>query len=129
MRREKFLIEYVFNKASKNSLWNYLTTPTGLSEWFADEVTVKGNLYIFTWNKSPMEAELLSISISPNSKARFKWLDDENPDSYFEFGLHTDEITGAMVLEITDFAEPEDKEDAIVLWNSQVKELKRTLGI
>ena len=127
MKKEKFLIEYVFHKASRNSLWNHLTTTTGLSEWFADDVTVKGNIYIFIWNKSPMEAELLSMS--PNNKVRFRWLEDENADSYFEFKLHTDEITGAVVLEVIDFAYPQEKEEAIALWDSQIKELKRTLGI
>ncbi len=127
MRKEKIHLEYVFEKASKNTLWNYLTTPTGLSVWFADDVEVKDNFYTFIWNKSPAEAELLSIV--PNTKVRFKWLDDENPESYFEFKLYADEITGAVVLEITDFAEPEEKDHAVSLWNSQVKLLKRTLGI
>jgi len=104
-----------------------LTTPTGLSGWFADDVTVKDNLYTFVWNKSPIEAELLSIS--PNNKVRFRWLENENPDSYFEFKLHTDEITGAVILEITDFADSEEKEESITLWDSQIKELKRALGI
>ena len=127
MGKERIYMEYVFNKASKNSLWNYLTTATGLSEWFADDVEINGNSYIFIWDKSPMEAQLLSIA--PTNKARFKWVEDENPDSFFEFELRTDEMTGAIVLEITDFAEPEEKEEAINLWDSQIKELKRTLGI
>lgn len=127
MGKEKFLVEYVFNKASKNSLWNYLTTSTGLSEWFADDVKVKDNSYTFVWNKSPVEAELLFMS--PNNRVRFRWIEDENPESYFEFALHTDEITGAIVLEITDFADSEEKEDAITLWNSEIKKLKRSLGI
>lgn len=127
MRKEKIHLEYVFEKASKNTLWNYLTAPTGLSVWFADDVEVKDNFYTFIWNKSPVEAELLNIV--PNTKVRFKWADDENPESYFEFKLYTDEITGAVVLEITDFAEPEEKDQSISLWDSQVKLLKRTLGI
>jgi len=120
-------MEYVFAKASKNTLWNYLTSATGLSVWFADDVDVKENIYTFIWNKSPVEAELLNII--PNNKVRFRWLEDENTESYFEFKLHTDEITGAIVLEITDFAEPEEKDHAISLWGSQIKELKRMLGI
>ena len=127
MKKEKIYMEYVFEKASKNTLWNYLTTSTGLSGWFADEVNVKENIYTFVWNKSPVEAELLSI-IS-NNKVRFRWIEDESPELFFEFKLHTDEITGAIVLEITDFAEPEEKDDAISLWDSQIKLLKRTLGI
>jgi len=127
MKKEKIHLEYVFEKASKNTLWNYLTVPTGLSVWFADSVEVKENYYTFVWNKSPVEAELLNIV--PNNKVRFKWVEDENPESYFEFKLHSDEITGAIVLEITDFAEPEEKDHTISLWDSQIKLLKRTLGI
>jgi len=120
-------MEYVFGKVSKSALWNYLTTSVGLSGWFANEVQIKENYYTFIWNKSPVEAELLNMV--PNNKVRFKWIDDENPESFFEFKLHTDEMTGAIVLEITDFAEPEEKDDAINLWDSQIKLLKRTLGI
>ena len=120
-------MEYVFEKASRNALWNYLTSSTGLSVWFADDVQVKGNIYTFVWNKSPAEAELLSVI--PNNKVRFRWIEDENPESYFEFELHTDEMTGALVLEITDFAEPEEKDHTVSLWDSQIKLLKRTLGI
>ena len=120
-------MEYVFAKASKNTLWNYLTSSSGLALWFADNVDVKENLYTFIWNKSPVEAELLNII--PNNKVRFRWLEDKGSESYFEFKLHTDEITGAIVLEITDFAELDEKDHAISLWDSQVKLLKRTLGI
>ena len=127
MNKEKIHVEYVFNKASKTALWNYLTTSTGLSEWFADDVHIREKEYTFVWNKSPVKAELLIMV--PNSKVRFKWVEDETPDSYFEFKLHTDEITGAIVLEITDFAEPEEKGHTINLWDSQIKELKRILGI
>ncbi|MCL2650619.1 MAG: START-like domain-containing protein [Candidatus Azobacteroides sp.] len=127
MNKEKIHVEYIFDKASKNALWNYLTTSTGLSEWFADEVHIHENEYTFIWDKSPAKAELLVVI--PNNTVRFKWVEDETPDSYVEFKLHTDEITGAIVLEITDFADPEEKEDTVNLWDSQVKELKRILGI
>ena len=127
MKIEKIHLEYVFAKASKNTLWNYLTSSPGLSGWFADDVEVKENIYTFVWNKIPEEAELLNII--PNNKIRFRWIEDENPESYFEFKLHTDEITGAIVLEVTDFAEPDEKEHAISLWDSHIKLLKRTLGI
>ncbi len=127
MKKEKIHLEYIFAKASKSTLWNYLTSATGLSTWFADDVDVKENIYTFIWNKFPVEAELLSIV--PNNKVCFRWLEDEDPESYFEFKIHTDELTGAIVLEITDFAEPEEKNQAVSLWDSQIKELKRILGI
>ena len=51
MRKEKFHIEYVFDKVSRKSLWNQLTTGMGLSSWFADEVKIKNEHYVFCWNK------------------------------------------------------------------------------
>jgi hypothetical protein len=34
-----------------------------------------------------------------------------------------------MTLEVTDFAEPDEKGDAIALWETQIDEMKRKLGI
>ena len=128
MKKEKFHIEYVFDKVSIRSLWNHLTTALGLSSWFADEVSIKDSTYTFYWNKVQEKAEF--IAIKPENKVRFRWLsDDENDDSYIEFIIHTIELTGSKSLEITDFAMPDEKKDAIALWDTQIEVLKRTLGI
>jgi uncharacterized protein YndB with AHSA1/START domain len=125
--KEKIQLEYVFDKISKNSLWNYLTMPAGLSEWFADEVSIEGNNYLFTWNKNTQEAE--KTAMANHCVIRFKWIDDDEPDTYFEFKIQTIEITGAIALEITDFVNPVEKQGTINLWETQVKALRRILGI
>ena len=127
MKKEKFHIEYIFDKVSRRSLWNHLTTPPGLSAWFADDVTINDNTYVFKWNRDEQEAEVLSIK--PEISIRYRWTDEEEDNVYFEFLIHTVELTGATALEITYFAEPDEKKDSINLWDSQVYELKRTLGI
>ena len=127
MKKEKFHIEYIFDKVSRRSLWNHLTTPPGLSAWFADDVTINDNTYVFKWNRDEQEAEVLSVK--PEITIRYRWTDEEEDNVYFEFLIHTVELTGATALEITDFAEPDEKKDSINLWDSQVYELKRTLGI
>ncbi|MDR0348672.1 MAG: SRPBCC domain-containing protein [Tannerella sp.] len=127
MNKEKFHIEYVFDKVSNRSLWNHLTTPTGLSSWFADRVSINNGTYTFSWNKMQEEAEI--IAIKPEVSIRYRWMNEEDDRSYFEFIIHTIELTGSTSLEITDFAEPSEKTDAIALWDSQVEVLKRTLGI
>ena len=127
MKKEKFHIEYIFDKVSRRSLWNHLTTPPGLSAWFADDVTINDNTYVFKWNRDEQEAEVLSVK--PEISIRYRWTDEEEDNVYFEFLIHTVELTGATALEITDFAEPDEKNDSINLWDSQVYELKRTLGI
>jgi len=67
--------------------------------------------------------------ISPLSYVRFRWLDDEDEDAYFEFCLHKTELTGDWMLEITDFVEEDEKDKAVTLWDTQVKALKRRLGV
>lgn len=126
-KQEKFHIEYIFDNVSRRSLWNHITTPPGLSAWFADEVIIEGNQYTFIWNKVGQQAEV--ITCKPEEHVRFRWKDEENKNTYFEFIIHTIELTGATALEITDFAEPDEKRDSIDLWDTQVEELKRTLGI
>ncbi|MDR0844911.1 MAG: hypothetical protein LBN71_06785 [Tannerella sp.] len=129
MKKEKFHIEYVFDKVSNHSLWNHLTTPAGLSSWFADSVIIHGTKYTFTWNKDREEAEMLAAK--QEVSIRYRWLndDDEGEEFYFEFMIHNIELTGTTSLEITDFAEPDEKASAIALWDSQIEVLKRTLGI
>lgn len=126
MKKEKFHIEYVFDKVSKHSLWNHLTTPRGLSSWFADSVGITGDTYVFSWDKTREKAKVLNMK--PEVWIRYKWENEEDP-VYFEFRIHLIELTGAVALEITDFAEPSEKMDSISLWDSQVEVLKRTLGV
>ena len=127
MKKEKFHIECIFDKVSQRSLWNHLTTPPGLSAWFADDVTIDDSLYTFKWNKVEERAQV--VSMKPEVSVRYRWEDEEDESAYFEFIIHTIELTGATSLEITDFSEPSEKSDSISLWDTQVDELKRTLGI
>lgn len=126
MRKVKYTIEYVFDKASKSALWPRVSTAAGLAEWFADDVKDDGETFEFIWNGHPQEAELMTLS--PGSHIRFHWVEEE-PDTFFEFRLHTIELTGALMLAITDFAEPDEEGDARALWEKQIKDLKRLLGI
>jgi hypothetical protein len=128
VKKEKFHIEYVFDKVSIRSLWNHLSTAMGLSSWFADQVIIKDNIYTFYWNKVREDARM--ITFKPENVIRYLWLNnEEDSGSYLEFRIHTIELTGSKALEITDFASPDEKADAIALWDTQVEVLKRTLGI
>jgi uncharacterized protein YndB with AHSA1/START domain len=126
--RQKFELEYSLNCSSK-VLFSRLSTPEGLSEWFADKVTVANNLYTFTWNKTESRAKLSSVK--ENKLVRFDWVNDDNKKdtNYFEFRIDVHDLTGDLALIIIDFAEPDEKEDAIYLWDTQINDLKRVLGI
>jgi uncharacterized protein YndB with AHSA1/START domain len=123
----KFELEYTLNSSPK-VLFSRLSTPEGLCEWFADDVTVDGDLFTFCWNKTDSKARLSALK--ENKLVRFEWLDREEEESnYFEFRINIEELTGDVALIITDFAEPDEKEDAIYLWDTQITDLKRLLGI
>ena len=126
-KKEKFHIEYVFDNVSLLSLWNHVTTPFGLSDWFADSVKITGSVYTFSWQKIKQSAQV--IEEEPHELIRFRWEDEEASDAYFGFRIRVIELTGSTVFEITDFALPAEKADAIHLWETQVETLKRTLGI
>jgi len=125
--RVKYELEYTL-KCSPKVLFSRLSTPEGLSEWFADDVTLNSGSYIFHWNKTQSEARLTAIK--ENKLVRFEWNDHPDPESgYFEFRIVVHDITGDVALIITDFAESDEKEDAIYLWDTQINDLKRALGI
>ena len=127
MSRKKIKIEYQFNNASKNILWNSIGTPLGLSEWFADEVSVIGTQYIFRWNNIKQIANL--IDSKANSFIRLQWEDDEDTDYYFELRINSLEISGQLALTINDFADEDEVKDTILLWDKQIDVLKRKTGI
>jgi len=126
--RIKYELEYALN-CSPKMIWPRLSTPDGLSEWFADEVNVDGNTFSFRWNKTVEKAKLASVK--EFRLARFEW-EEENNDSetnFFEFKITVHDLTGDLSLLITDFAEPDEKDDEIYLWDTQINNLKRALGI
>ena len=125
--RSKFELEYNLN-CSPKVLFSRLSTPEGLGEWFADQVNVDGDLFSFYWNSSESKARLSAIK--ENKLVRFEWIGMENEESnFFEFRINFEDLTNELALIITDFAEPEEKEDSIYLWDSQINDLKRALGI
>ncbi len=119
----KVQLEYVIN-CSPKVLYNRLSTASGLSEWFADDVRIKGKLFTFIWNDSEQTAEM-SLR-KENVMVRFTWVDEE--DTYFEFKITRDELTGDVSLLIIDFSDEDEVEETEELWNSQVSDLKHVLG-
>jgi uncharacterized protein YndB with AHSA1/START domain len=125
--RFKFELEYTLN-CSPKVLFSRLSTPEGLGEWFADNVNVEGDLFTFYWNGSESKARLSALK--ENKLVRFEWINlDNEEENYFEFRINIDELTSDLALIITDFADAGEKEDSVSLWDSQINDLKRILGI
>ena len=124
--KKQYTIEYDFH-ASPQLLFQYLSTPSGLSEWFADNVNSRGEIFIFIWDDSEESAKLLRKN--NNEKIQFQWLDDEDSDYYFELRIQFDEITKDVSLIVTDFADDEEEvEESKLLWTNQISDLKKVLG-
>ena len=127
MSKSLYTIEYLLNNVSPAVLWKSIGNPLGLSEWFADGVTVNGNEYTFSWEKYEQTAFLQQTK--QNQFIRFQWEEDEGTDYYFELQIIIVPLTADVILMITDFAEESEKDDAILLWNKQIDELKRKTGM
>lgn len=120
----KFEIEFVI-QSSPQLLYQYLSTPSGLSEWFADNVNSRGEIFNFMWDGSEEEAKLLKKK--SDEFIKFTWSENED-DSFFEMRIIVDEITKDVSLFITDFAEEDEIDEAKMLWTNQVSDLKQVLG-
>ncbi len=120
----KFEMEFVI-QSSPQLLYQYLATPSGLSEWFADNVNSRGEMFSFIWDGAEEEAKLLKRK--SDEFVKFAW--EENEDgSFFEMKIIVDEITKDVSLFITDFAEEDEIEESKMLWTNQVSDLKQVLG-
>lgn len=127
MSKSKFELEFVV-QASPQLLYQYLHTPSGLSEWFADNVNARTEKFTFFWDDS--EEEALLLRKKSNEFVRFRWLngDDDQDDCFFEMRIVVDEITKDVSLVVTDFAEEDEIDETKMLWESQIGDLKKVLG-
>jgi len=123
--KNKLVLEYIIHSSPK-LLYEFLTSPSGLSEWFADDVNINGNLYAFYWDGAMQEANL--IDIKEGKSIRLHWT-DRPADTYFEFRIEKNELTEELSLIITDFAESADEKNSLeVLWQGQVQRLMKVIG-
>ena len=120
----KYEIEFVI-QSSPQLLYQYLATPSGLSEWFADNVNSRGEMFSFIWDGSEEQAKLLKKK--NDEFVKFTWTEEED-DSFFEMKIIVDEITKDVSLFITDFADEDELDEAKMLWENQVSDLKQVLG-
>ncbi|MCF8294607.1 MAG: SRPBCC domain-containing protein [Bacteroidales bacterium] len=122
----QYQLEFVINTSPK-VLYSRLSSPAGLSEWFADDVNVRGEVFTFIWEDSEEKAKI--IAKKENVFIKFQWISKSDEKAFLEFRIQSEELTGDVSLVITDYAESEERTDAIDLWEKQIAYLKHTLGI
>ena len=113
-------------QASPQLLYQYISTASGLSEWFADNVNSRGEIFIFIWDGSEEQAKLLTKK--NGERVKFKWQDGDDDNSFFEIRIQVDDITKDVSLMITDFADYDEVEESKMLWTNQISDLKQILG-
>jgi hypothetical protein len=123
-KKMMYTLEYPI-RCSPTILYEFLSTPVGLQEWFADKVDQRDTHFFFSWNGSVDTALLLEQF--ENSYVRYRW-DYMDEDEFFEFRVEQSPVTNETILRITDFAEKTDLKDQERLWSSQVSDLKHRIG-
>ncbi len=123
-KKQLFTIEFPV-RCSPSILYEFLSTPAGLQEWFADKVDERDNIFSFSWNGTTDKAEVLQSEQDKN--IRFRWMHLPK-EEYFEFSIEKSEVTNLTILIIKDFAEKSEIKDQSQLWDYQVKDLFHRLG-
>ncbi len=121
----KYEMEFVI-QVSPAMLYTYISTPSGMSEWYADNVNSRGEFFTFIWEGSEEKAKLLTKK--SKERIKFQWMEDEGTDYFFELRIQVDEITKDVSLMITDYAEDDEVEEGKLLWTNMIGNLKQILG-
>lgn len=124
-KKSKLELEYSL-RSSPQILFQYISTPSGLQNWFADRVDIMGNgHYRFSWEDGTEYHANLTKSVT-NKYTRFEL---ENSDGdYLEFRIEQDAITGDVELVITEFVLPEEAEMAADIWDVAIDNLCAIIG-
>jgi len=124
MEKIKVELEYIIN-TSPNILFTCLSTPSGLSEWFANDVNIKDDMFTFFWDRSEESAKLMK---SKKDSIRFQWEDDEGEDYYFQMAIKIDDLTKDVALLVTDFADEDEVDEITLMWDNSISKLKQAIG-
>ena len=123
--KERVVMEFYLN-SSPHALYELLSTPSGFSEWYCQDVDVRGDQYTFLWDGEQEETTLIGRKLG--EVIRFRRNDDEDPEAFFEFRVRIDAMTNDVCLVVTDHAWPHEVEETRNLWTSQIETLGRVLG-
>ncbi len=124
MARKKFTIEYIV-RSSPSILFEFVTEPSKLAQWFSDTCDGNDTTIVFGWSGSRELADI--VDFIEDEYVKYHWKDNKK-DEFFSFRIYKSEISFETVLEVTDFAEEKEIKDQTRLWDSQIDELKHHIG-
>jgi uncharacterized protein YndB with AHSA1/START domain len=123
-KRIKYNKEYSI-RCSPAILYEFLITPAGLGEWFAEKLKQRETNFVFSWKGSEEYAELIAAEENEYVVFRWDWMEE---DEYFEFRIEKSPVTNETILTITDFAEKNEVADQGLLWDAQIHDLMHRVG-
>ncbi len=127
-KRERIKVEIEFPiKCSPSLLYNYISSASGLSEWFAHDVNNRSrNEFTFKYEDGEVQQATMIKNV-PNKSVRFKFHDTE-AEEYLELDIIVDELTDDVALKVTEFCYEEEKRGINELWQSEIDILKNATG-
>lgn len=131
MTKDKLYIEHELKSRSENIIWQLISTETGLQNWIADSVSEQEGKITFTWGQDwAIHEQRTAIIVErvKNSHIRFHW-EDEDDDFYWEMRMVYSDLTNDYILQVTDFAEPDDMEILKSIWDKNFETLYRVTGL
>ena len=126
MNKSKFIGEYSIN-ASRKMLFPYISTASGLSQWFADDVNItEDKVYTMFWDGEVNRAKIVSIKANRYIKFEFEGEDDDDLN-FIEIRLEMNELTQEVYIKITDYSDIDNLEVSD-LWEGLIHDLKEIVG-
>lgn len=126
MSKYEYTGEYEF-RASKKMLYPYLSSASGLSQWFADDVNInEDKVYTFIWDGEESKARM--VSHHTNNQVKFEFISEDDKPNYVEFKIDMNDLTQAVFIRVTDFSEMDDVEELHELWDNLMHNLKEIVG-
>ncbi|RPG64003.1 MAG: ATPase [Flammeovirgaceae bacterium TMED290] len=130
MTKQKFVGEYQIN-ASRKMLFPYLSTATGLCQWFADDVNINNIDKTLIFILDGEERIAVIDSIKNNRYVKFRFLNEnEKPkeNDTLEFRLEINELTQSVFVRVEEFTESDDLDESYQIWDNLLSQLKEIIG-
>jgi len=132
MKKQRLDVEYPLSARKPDIVWGLISTDHGLGRWIADEVEESNGNISFTWGQPWADHHTLTAKVverEKNSHIRFQWLEEEDPEAFWEMRIGKSELTDELCLCVIDYAPQEDIDDLRSLWDGNMERLHETSGL
>lgn len=129
MEKNKFVIEFEL-RSSPKVLFPYISTPSGLEQWYAEKVIVlPDQRFDFHWDGDSHIAKQTGLRINKAVKFEFENTSEDGLDNdHVELKLEVSELTQTTFLRIVDYSGNKDNAELDSLWGGFIDNLREIVG-